>query len=227
MILDFDPLWLTLKLALLTTFVLSIITIPIAYWLTFSSFRFRFVIETILNLPLVLPPTVLGFYLLILFSPNHWLGRWIEDVFHFRMAFSFLGILIGSVLFSLPFMLQAFQVGFSSVSRIYIETAIVLGKSKWTILFKVILPNCKPAILVGMILTFAHTIGEFGVVLLIGGSIPGKTKVASIAIFEEVEAMNFQSAHIYSAILVAISMFVLLVIFRYKRSLTMALTSKN
>lgn len=227
MILDFDPLWLTLKLALLTTFVLSIITIPIAYWLTFSSFRFRFVIETILNLPLVLPPTVLGFYLLILFSPNHWLGRWIEDVFHFRMAFSFLGILIGSVLFSLPFMLQAFQVGFSSVSRIYIETAIVLGKSKWTILFKVILPNCKPAILIGMILTFAHTVGEFGVVLLIGGSIPGKTKVASIAIFEEVEAMNFQSAHIYSAILVAISMFVLLVIFRYKRSLTMALTSKN
>ncbi|TGL21192.1 molybdate ABC transporter permease subunit [Leptospira bourretii] len=227
MILDFDPLWLTLKLALLTTFVLSIITIPIAYWLTFSSFRFRFVIETILNLPLVLPPTVLGFYLLILFSPNHWLGRWIEDVFHFRIAFSFLGILIGSVLFSLPFMLQAFQVGFSSVSRIYIETAMVLGKSKWTILFKVILPNCKPAILVGMILTFAHTIGEFGVVLLIGGSIPGKTKVASIAIFEEVEAMNYQSAHIYSAILVAISMFVLLVIFRYKRSLTMALTSKK
>ncbi|TGK88254.1 molybdate ABC transporter permease subunit [Leptospira bourretii] len=227
MILDFDPLWLTLKLALLTTFVLSIITIPIAYWLTFSSFRFRFVIETILNLPLVLPPTVLGFYLLILFSPNHWLGRWIEDVFHFRIAFSFLGILIGSVLFSLPFMLQAFQVGFSSVSRIYIETAIVLGKSKWTILFKVILPNCKPAILVGMILTFAHTIGEFGVVLLIGGSIPGKTKVASIAIFEEVEAMNYQSAHFYSAILVAISMFVLLVIFRYKRSLTMALTSKK
>lgn len=227
MILDFDPLWLTLKLALLTTFVLSIITIPIAYWLTFSSFRFRFVIETILNLPLVLPPTVIGFYLLILFSSNYWLGRWIEDVFHFRMAFSFLGILIGSVLFSLPFMLQAFQVGFSSVSRIFIETAIVLGKSKWTILFKVILPNCKPAILVGMILTFAHTIGEFGVVLLIGGSIPGKTKVASIAIFEEVEAMNYQSAHIYSAILVAISMFVLLVIFRYKRSLTMALTSKN
>ncbi|MCG6141646.1 molybdate ABC transporter permease subunit [Leptospira mtsangambouensis] len=227
MILDFDPLWLTLKLALLTTFVLSIITIPIAYWFTFSTFRFRFVFETILNLPLVLPPTVLGFYLLILFSPNHWLGRWIEDVFRFRMAFSFLGILVGSVLFSLPFMLQAFQVGFSSVSRIYIETAMVLGKSKWTILFKVILPNCKPAILVGMILTFAHTIGEFGVVLLIGGSIPGKTKVASIAIFEEVEAMNYQSAHIYSAILVAISMFVLLVIFRYKRSLTMALASKK
>ncbi|PJZ80719.1 molybdate ABC transporter permease subunit [Leptospira meyeri] len=227
MILDFDPLWLTLKLAFCTTILLSLITIPIAYWLTFSSFRFRFVLETVLNLPLVLPPTVLGFYLLIFFSPNHWLGRWIEEIFHFRIAFSFLGILIGSIFFSLPFMLQAYQVGFSSISKIYIETAMVLGKSKWTILFRVILPNCKAAILAGMVLTFAHTIGEFGVVLLIGGSIPGKTKVASIAIFEEVEAMNYVSAHIYAAILVCISMFFLLLLFRYKRNLTMILSSKN
>ncbi|TGK87676.1 molybdate ABC transporter permease subunit [Leptospira noumeaensis] len=227
MLVDIDPLLLTLKLAFLTTIVLVVITVPIAYWLTFSSFRYRFVFETILNLPLVLPPTVLGFYLLLLFSPNRFPGKWIEEVFHFRIAFSFFGILVGSLLFSLPFMLQAFQVGFSSIAKSYIETAIVLGKSKLTILFRVILPNCKAAILAGMVLTFAHTIGEFGVVLLIGGSIPGKTKVASIAIFEEVEAMNYFSAHLYAAILVVISMTVLLFLFRYKRNLTMVLAGKS
>ncbi|MBM9590145.1 molybdate ABC transporter permease subunit [Leptospira sp. 201903075] len=227
MILNFDPIWLTLELAILTTIVLTLLTIPIGYWLTFSSFRYRFIVEAILNLPLVLPPTVLGFYLLIVFSPNHWFGGWIEDVFHFRIAFSFLGILIGSILFSLPFMLQALQVGFSSIPKAHIETAMVLGKSKLEILFRVILPNCKPAILAGMILTFAHTIGEFGVVLMIGGSIPGKTKVASIAILEEVEAMNYHSAHIYASLLVAISMIVLLILFRYKRSVSMVFAEKN
>lgn len=227
MMLSFDPIWLTLELAILTTFLLTLITIPISYWLTFSSFRYRFIIEAILNLPLVLPPTVLGFYLLLVFSPNHWFGGWIEKLFHFRIAFSFLGILIGSILFSLPFMLQALQVGFSSIPKTHIDTAKVLGKSKLEILFRVILPNSKPAILAGMILTFAHTIGEFGVVLMIGGSIPGKTKVTSIAILEEVEAMNYHFAHIYASVLIVISMIVLLVLFRYKRSVSMVFAEKD
>lgn len=212
------PIWLTLKLAALTTLVLVVITIPIAYGLAYTRFRFRTVIETVLNLPLVLPPTVIGFYLLIAFSPNHIFGEWLEREFQIRLAFSFFGILLGSVIFNLPFMLQSIQVGLLSVPPAMIETGIALGKSRWTILRKIILPHCKFSIFTGMVLTFAHTIGEFGVVLLIGGSIPGKTKVTSIAIFEEVEAMNYGNAHLYSLVLLLISFISLFVLFLWKRN---------
>ncbi|XDD45563.1 molybdate ABC transporter permease subunit [Leptospira sp. WS39.C2] len=205
-------------MAVLTTIVLVFVTIPIAYFLVFTQFRFRIFLETILNLPLVLPPTVIGFYLLVLFSPKYLLGEFLDNTFEFRLTFSFLGILFGSLVFNLPFMLQAIQVGFSSLPKSYIETGRILGKSKWTILTKIILPNSKFSIFAGMVLTFAHTIGEFGVVLLIGGSIPGKTKVASIAIFEEVEAMNYANAHLYALILVSISFVSLFLLFLWKRN---------
>lgn len=224
---NWEPVYLTMQLSLVTTVILVIIGIPISYWLTFGITKYRFVIETILNLPLVLPPSVLGFYLLLTFSPTGALGSFLESVFQFRIAFSFSGILIGSVIFSLPFMLQALQVGFSSVPRSYIESALVLGKSKLEILTRVILPNCKQAILGGAILSFAHTIGEFGVVLLIGGSIPGKTKVASIAIYEEVEAMNYANAHAYSAFLVVVSTIILLILFRFKRNVSLVVAQKS
>lgn len=215
---DTLPIWLTLQLAVLTTLILVFITIPIAYGLTYSDFRFRTVLETVLNLPLVLPPTVIGFYLLILFSPKHLLGEWLDEFFQIRLTFSFLGILLGSIIFNLPFMLQSIQVGFLSVPKAMIETGIALGKSKWTILYRIILPNCKFSIFTGMVLSFTHTIGEFGVVLLIGGSIPGKTKVTSIAIFEEVEAMNYTNAHLYSFILLCISFISLFILFLWKRN---------
>ncbi|TGL75672.1 molybdate ABC transporter permease subunit [Leptospira jelokensis] len=215
---DTVPIWLTLQLAVLTTLILVFLTIPIAYGLTYAKFRFRTLLETVLNLPLVLPPTVIGFYLLILFSPKYLFGEWLEGIFQIRLAFRFSGILIGSIVFNLPFMLQSIQVGFLSVPKAMIETGMALGKSKWTILTRIILPNCKFSIFTGMVLCFTHTIGEFGVVLLIGGSIPGKTKVASIAIFEEVEAMNYANAHLYSFILLCISFFSLFLLFLWKRN---------
>lgn len=197
--------------------ILVVIGIPLAYWLSYSRNRYRFLFETIFNLPLVLPPSILGFYLLLLLSPSNFLGKFLEEYFDFRLVFSFSGILIGSVIFSLPFMLQALQAGFSAIPLSFIDASQVLGKSKFQTLFQVILPNCKPAILGGMILSFAHTIGEFGVVLLIGGSIPNKTKLASIAIYEEVEAMNYTNAHILSALLVLTSTMILLPLFKYKK----------
>ncbi|TGK54814.1 molybdate ABC transporter permease subunit [Leptospira wolffii] len=214
---DLTPFYLTLKLSFFTTLILLVIGVPLAYWLSFSRNSYKYVFETLFNLPLVLPPSILGFYLLLLFSPSGFLGEFLEYYFDLRLVFSFSGILIGSVIFSLPFMLQALQAGFSSLPPSFFEVAQVLGKSRWETLFKVVLPNCKPAILGGMILSFAHTIGEFGVVLLIGGSIPNKTKLASIAIYEEVEAMNYGNAHLLSILLVATSTLVLLPLFKYRR----------
>lgn len=211
--LDWQPLILTFKLALVTTFFLFFCSIPLAYWLAYTKSKFKPIIETLVSMPLVLPPTVLGFYLLLVFSPASGLGEWLDKNLGLRLVFSFEGLVLGSMLYSLPFMVHPIQAGLSNLSNSLREAAYVLGKSKIETLFKVLLPNIKPALLTGTVLSFAHTIGEFGVVLMIGGNIPAQTKVASIAIYDEVESLNYAAANTYSLILFAISFLVLMTVY--------------
>ncbi len=213
---DWGPLILTFKLAFITTVVLFAIAVPVAYWLAYSKSRIRPVIETLVSMPLVLPPTVVGFYLLLAFSPGNFFGNWLEEWLGIRLIFSFGGLLIASIIYSFPFMVQPIQSGFSSLPVSLKEASGVLGKSRWTTLSRILLPNIQPAILTGCILSFAHTVGEFGVVLMIGGNIPGKTKVASIAIYDEVEALNYPAANAYSLVIILIAFSLLLTVYFIK-----------
>lgn len=206
---DWTPLLLTFKLALITTFILLIIGIPIAYWLSESKMKMKPVFEALVSMPLILPPSVLGFYLLIAFNPNGTLGSFLENTFGLRLVFSFEGLVLASLIFSLPFMIHPLQSGFQNISTSVKEAASTMGKSKTVILLKILLPNIKPALFSGIILSFAHTVGEFGVVLIIGGNIPGITRVASIAIYDEVEALNYNQANNYALILFTISFSIL------------------
>jgi len=210
---DWEPLILTFKLAFITTVLLLLISIPIAYWLAYSKSKFKPIAETLVSMPLVLPPTVIGFYLLIAFSPSNSFGNWLNETIGLKLVFSFEGLIIASIIYSLPFMVHPIQSGFSNLSKSLIDMSAVLGKSKTTTLFKILLPNIKPSLLTGIVLAFAHTIGEFGVVLMIGGNIPGKTKVASIAIYDEVEALNYGEANTYSLILFALTFCILLAVY--------------
>jgi len=213
MTLDWEPLWLTFKLAALTTLILLIVGVPLAWWLAFTRCRLKAVAETLVSMPLVLPPSVLGFYLLLAFSPQSALGAFLDSQFHLRLVFSFAGLVVGSVIFSLPFMVQPLQAGFQSLPASLAEAAYTLGKSRRQTLFRVLLPNVKPALLSGIVLSFAHTVGEFGVVLMIGGNIPGETRVASIAIFTEVESLNYATANFYAGVLFAVSFVVLMTVY--------------
>lgn len=219
---DWTPLILSLQLATVTTLILFLIGVPIAYFLAYSSYRFKPVLEALVSMPLVLPPSVLGFYLLLLLSPQHGVGAWLLTQFDVRLVFSFGGIVIGSVIFSLPFMVQPMQAGFQQLPVSIKEAAHTLGLGRTQTLLRVLLPNMKSAMLSAIVLSFAHTIGEFGVVLMIGGNLPGVTKVASIAIYDEVEGLNFAAAHFYSAILVAISFVVLLLVYVGRRRMALA-----
>ncbi|PJJ09735.1 molybdate transport system permease protein [Flavobacterium sp. 1] len=210
---DFEPIYLTLKLAFTTTVILLIVGLPLAYWLAYSKIKSKVIIEAVVSLPLVLPPSVLGFYLLIAFSPENAFGKFLDNYFDIRLVFTFTGLVISSVLYSLPFMVQPAQSGFKSISKNLIDASYTLGKSKWQTVFHVLLPNMKMALLTGIVLSFAHTIGEFGVVLMVGGSIPNETKVVSIAVFDEVTAMNYHDANVYSAILLIFSFVVLLSVY--------------
>ena len=214
---DFEPIYLTLKLAFATTIILLIVGLPIAYWLAYSKMKSKVIIEAIVSLPLVLPPSVLGFYLLIAFSPENAFGKFLENYFDLRLVFTFTGLVISSVLYSLPFMVQPVQSGFKSISQNLINASYTLGKSKFQTAVLVILPNMKTALLTGIVLSFAHTIGEFGVVLMVGGSIPNETKVVSIAVFDEVTAMNYHNANVYSGILLLFSFVVLLSVYSFNR----------
>ena len=210
---EWGPIILTFKLALITTVVLLFISVPIAYWLAYSRARIKPVMETLISMPLVLPPTVLGFYLLVAFSPSNGFGRFLDEVFHFQLVFSFEGLVVASVIYSLPFMVHPIQSGLSNLPNNLKEASYVLGKSRLTTVMKVLLPNIKPSLLTGIVLAFAHTVGEFGVILMIGGNIPGKTKVASIAIYDEVEALNYDTANFYSIILFLVAFFILLIVY--------------
>ena len=211
--LDWSPIILTLQLALITTVILLVISIPLAYWMANTKSRIKPIIEAMVSLPLVLPPTVLGFYLLIAFSPESIIGSFLNDIFGLKLAFSFTGLVIGSIIYSLPFMVQPLQVGFAGLPSSLSEASFVLGKSKYQTITKVLIPNIKKSILTGIVLTFAHTVGEFGVVLMIGGNIPNQTKVVSIAIYDEVESLNYSTAHVYSGILLAVTFAILLLVY--------------
>ena len=212
---EWGPIILTFKLALITTAILLVVSIPIAYWLAFTKTLIKPVLETLLSMPLVLPPTVLGFYLLITFSPSLFFGKMLDNWLGLRLVFSFEGLVIASIIYSLPFMVHPIQSGFANLPSSLVEASSVLGKSRIITLFKVLLPNIKPSLLTGLVLAFAHTIGEFGVVLMIGGNIPDKTKVASIAIYDEVESLNYASANVYSFILFAVTFAVLLAVYLF------------
>lgn len=214
---DWQPLWLSFQLATLTTMILFVIGLPIAYVLAFSQSRFKPFWEALLSMPLVLPPSVLGFYLLLTFSPQSGFGGWLLTNFDLRLSFTFLGILLGSIIFSLPFMVQALQTGLQNLPTDLRDAAYTLGQTKVQTLFKVLLPNMKSSILSGIVLSFAHTVGEFGVVLMIGGNIPGVTKVASIAIYDEVESLQYGAAHFYSLVLVVLSFLILTMVYIGKR----------
>lgn len=214
---DWQPILLSFKLSLVTTVLLFVTGVPIAYWLSNSKSKLKPMWESVVSLPLVLPPSVLGFYLLVAFSPRNFLGKFLEEYFDMRLVFSFEGLIIASVLYSLPFMIHPIQSGFQSLSPSLKEASYTLGVSPFKTLMRVLLPNIKPALLSGIVLTFAHTMGEFGVVLMIGGNIPGETKVASIALYDEVESLHYEQADSYALILLAISFTILFILFWVNR----------
>lgn len=211
-----EPFLLSFKLAFVTTLLLFALSIPLIYLVYFYSGRWSPVLKAVVSLPLVLPPTVLGYYLLILMRPNAWIGRISDQLFDLRLVFSFPGLVIGSLIFSLPFMVNPILSALENLPHTYRETAYTLGKSHWNTLRHVLLPNIKPSILVGLVMTFAHTIGEFGVILMIGGNIPGETRVASIAIYNEVEMLHYDNANKYALALLLFSFAVLLVVYLYQ-----------
>ena len=209
---NLEPIWLTAKLALITTIILFFVAVPLCYWLSYSRFRFKAVIEALISLPLVLPPSVLGFYLLIGFSPENAFGKFLSDYFDLRLVFTFQGLILASVLYSLPFMVNPIFSGLKNLPPALQEASFTLGKSRFVTVTKILLPNIQASLLTGIIMTFAHTIGEFGVVLMVGGSIPEETKVVSIAIYEEVESMNYFNANVYAGILFVFSFLILLTV---------------
>jgi molybdate transport system permease protein len=210
---DWAPLWLSFRLALVTTLILLLVAIPLAWWLAYGRIRGRAAIEALISLPLVLPPSVLGFYLLLAFSPSHAFGRFLERWFDLRLVFSFPGLVIASLLYSLPFMVNPILSGFKGLPQSLREASSTLGKAASTTLIKVLLPNIRPSLLTGIVLSFAHTIGEFGVVLMIGGNIPGQTRVASLAIYDEVQSMHYHEANRYALLLFFFSFIILLTVY--------------
>lgn len=201
---DYTPFILSFKLAAVTTVILFIVSLPLAWYLSQTKSRVKPYLEAITSLPIVLPPSVLGFYILIIFA-------------EIDLAFTFTGLVIASCFYSLPFMVQPLQSGFESLNKNMLEASYISGKGKVETILKVALPNIKPALMTAIIITFAHTVGEFGVVLMIGGSIPDETKVASIAIYEFVEIMDYETAHVYSAIMVVMSFLVLLLVYFFNQ----------
>lgn len=208
-----ETLLLTGKLAFWTTLILFVIGMPIAYFLAYRRFFMRSVVEALISIPMVLPPIVLGFYLLLLYNPTSAFGGWWESVFGTRLAFSFEGILIGSVIFGMPIMIQPLRSGFMGIPSNLSDAAETLGKSKINIFFNLLIPNMIPSIITSIALTFAHCIGEFGVIIMVGGNIPGQTRVASIAIYDQVQAMQYDQANKYSLVLFIIAIVVLTLIY--------------
>jgi molybdate transport system permease protein len=210
---DYLPLWLSLKLALATTFILLIIGVPLSYWLAYARQRWKVIVEACVSLPMVLPPSVLGFYLLIAFSPGGGFGHFLDHYLDIRLVFTFQGLIVASILYSLPFMVNPLLAGFKNLPPNLREASRTLGKSDLTTLRHVLLPNIRPSLVTGAILCFAHTIGEFGVVMMIGGSIPGQTRLASVAIYDEVQSGHYPLANQYAAILLTFSFVLLLLVY--------------
>jgi molybdate transport system permease protein len=214
---DLSALLVTIKLASITTVILILVGTPIAWWLSQTRFKFKAVIEAIIALPLILPPTVLGFYLLMTLGTNGPIGNFLESLGGSSIAFTFTGLVVGSVIYSLPFVVQPLQNSFGSIGKQPMEVAATLGASKLDRFFTVAVPLARSGFITASVLGFAHTVGEFGVVLMIGGNIPGETGVLSIAIYDHVEAMEYGQAHILAGGLLVLSFIMLLVVYMFNR----------
>jgi len=210
---DLGPLILTMKLAGLTTIILLLIGTPIAWWLANTKVKFKPVIEAVVALPIVLPPTVLGFYILIILGPQGWVGSWWVEVTGETLTFSFFGLVIASVIYSFPFVVQPIQSAFESVGEDMMEAAHTLGAKPLDAFFTVAVPLAKRGFLTGSVLGFAHTLGEFGVVLMVGGNIPGETRVISIAIYDHVEMLEYGQAHVMAGILLTFAFLAMLLMY--------------
>lgn len=217
---DLTPIWLTIKLAITTTIILLIIGTPLAWWLSQTTSRLKVVIGAIVALPLVLPPTVLGFYLLILMGPNGFIGKFTQAIGLGLLPFTFSGLVVGSVVYSLPFVVQPIANAFEAIGSRPLEVAATLGASPWDRFFSIALPLARPGFFTAAILGFAHTVGEFGVVLMLGGNISGQTKVLSVSIYEDVEAMEYIRAHWLAGGMLFFSFAVLLYMYCRRRPLS-------
>jgi molybdate transport system permease protein len=214
---DLTPIWLTLKLASITTVVLLLIGLPVAYWLSKGRSVIKIILEAIITMPLVLPPSVLGFYLLLAFSPQHGVGKWLQHNFNVQFVFSFQGLILASVIYSMPFMIGPIKSALQQLPLSLSQASYTLGKTERQTFIHVLLPNIRSSVLTAVILTFAHTLGEFGVVLMIGGNIPGVTRVASIAVYDSVENMDYSAANAYSLILFSITFIMVISVFVFNK----------
>jgi len=214
---DWQAFLLTVKLAVLVTAILLVLGLPIAYWLTYSPRRWKFLVEAVVGMPLVLPPTVLGFYILLALGSKSPIGRWWESLTGHTLAFTFEALVIGSVIYSLPFTVQPLAAAFSTVDRKFVAASATLGASRLRTFFRIILPLSVSGLLTAIALTFAHTMGEFGVVLMVGGNIPGVTRTVSIDIYDQVQATNYASANQTALVLLAISFVALSLVYAWNR----------
>jgi molybdate transport system permease protein len=214
---NWTAIWVTFKLASLTATALLVIGLPIAYWVSFSTWRWKFLVESIVALPLVLPPTVLGFYILVAIGPHSPVGRFYSDLVGHPLPFTFEGLLVASILYSLPFAVQPFAAAFDQVDRSLIEASWTLGVSRLETFAKLIVPLSAAGVITGFVLSFAHTLGEFGVVLMVGGNIEGVTRTVSIDIYDEVQALNYGGAAKTAAFLLVVSYVVLLMVYAMNR----------
>ncbi len=215
---NWEAIALTARLALLTSAVLLVVGLPLAWWLAFSRFRAKVLVESVVALPLVLPPTVLGFYVLVALGPNSPLGRLYEALTASRLPFTFEGLLLASLLYSLPFAVQPFTAAFASVDRVLLEASYACGAGRLTTLRRVVAPLAMPGIVTGCVLSFAHTVGEFGVVLMVGGNIPGVTRTVSIDIYDRVQVLDYQGAGETSLFLLVVSYLLLVVVYSVNRA---------
>jgi molybdate transport system permease protein len=217
MLIDWQAFWLTLRLATVVSTVLFVLGLPIAYWVAFSRWRWKFLVEAAVALPIVLPPTVLGFYVLVALGPHSPLGRWWISLTGHTLAFTFSGLVIGSILYSLPFAVQPFAASFAGVERKLISASATLGASPMRTFWRVIAPLSVPGLITGTALSFAHTMGEFGVVLMVGGNIPGVTRTVSIDIYDQVQVSNYAAANHTSLLLLLFCFAVLAVVYSLNR----------
>jgi molybdate transport system permease protein len=217
MAIDWQTFWLTLQLAFAVSVLLLLLGLPIAYWIAFSSWRWKFLVQAIVALPLVLPPTVLGFYVLVALGPRSPLGRWWISLTGHTLAFTFSGLVIGSIIYSLPFAVQPFAASFASVDRKLIAASATLGASRLRTFFRVVAPLSIPGLVTGAVLSFAHTMGEFGVVLMVGGNIPGVTRTVSIDIYDRVQAADYAGANQTALALLVLCFVLLMIVYGFHR----------
>lgn len=214
---NWEAFALTGRLAVIVAAALLVLALPIAYWISFSRWKWKFLLEALVSLPLVLPPTVLGFYLLVAFGSTTSFGRWYQSLTGHTLAFTFEGLVVGSILYSLPFAVQPFAASFAAVDPKLIAASATLGASSWRTFFRVILPLSIPGVVTGVALSFAHTVGEFGVVLMIGGNIPGVTRTISVDIYDQTQAANYAAAGQTSLLLLLFSFFILSLVYALNR----------